>query len=112
MALAELQSRGLLKYLVSQNCDGLHRKSGITSVSMTRSPSVVLETNQRFQYQDRISELHGNSNRECCRDCGKEYIRGMLTPLFGQVRMLTSIRFPGRCKLREDSPRSSHGAKM
>ncbi|RDW75362.1 hypothetical protein BP6252_06504 [Coleophoma cylindrospora] len=55
MALVELQNRGILKYLVSQNCDGLHRRSGILP--------------------DRISELHGNSNREYCKDCGKEYIR-------------------------------------
>ncbi|KAI7777508.1 hypothetical protein LA080_003457 [Diaporthe eres] len=55
MALVELQNRGLLKYLISQNCDGLHRRSGIL-------PSM-------------ISELHGNSNREYCKDCGKEYIR-------------------------------------
>ncbi|KAI0598443.1 NAD-dependent deacetylase sirtuin-7 [Biscogniauxia sp. FL1348] len=55
MALVELQARGILKYLISQNCDGLHRKSGIPP--------------------DSISELHGNSNREFCRDCGKEYIR-------------------------------------
>ncbi|KAH9220879.1 DHS-like NAD/FAD-binding domain-containing protein [Leptodontidium sp. 2 PMI_412] len=55
MALVELQNRGYLKYLVSQNCDGLHRKSGILS--------------------DKISELHGNSNLEVCRDCGKEFIR-------------------------------------
>ncbi|OTB05555.1 hypothetical protein M426DRAFT_56743 [Hypoxylon sp. CI-4A] len=55
MALVELQNRGVLKYLISQNCDGLHTKSGILP--------------------DRISELHGNSNRESCRDCGKEYIR-------------------------------------
>ncbi|KAM0244943.1 hypothetical protein ACHAP5_005850 [Fusarium lateritium] len=55
MALVELQNQGLLRYLVSQNCDGLHRRSGIL--------------------RGRISELHGNSNRECCKDCGKEYIR-------------------------------------
>ncbi|KAF2497084.1 NAD-dependent deacetylase sirtuin-7 [Lophium mytilinum] len=55
MALVELQNRGLLKYLVSQNCDGLHRRSGTLP--------------------DRISELHGNSNREYCQSCGKEYLR-------------------------------------
>ncbi|KAH7354011.1 NAD-dependent deacetylase sirtuin-7 [Plectosphaerella cucumerina] len=55
MALVALQDRGLLKYLVSQNCDGLHRRSGILP--------------------ELISELHGNSNRECCKNCGKEYIR-------------------------------------
>ncbi|KAL9110399.1 MAG: hypothetical protein Q9227_005130 [Pyrenula ochraceoflavens] len=55
MALVALQEEGLLKYLVSQNCDGLHRRSGI-------SPG-------------RISELHGNSNREYCKACGKDFIR-------------------------------------
>ncbi|KAK1707530.1 hypothetical protein CaCOL14_011546 [Colletotrichum acutatum] len=55
MALVELQDRGILKYLVNQNCDGLHRKSGILP--------------------EKISELHGNSNREYCKDCGKEFLR-------------------------------------
>ncbi|KAI1367699.1 NAD-dependent deacetylase sirtuin-7 [Xylaria arbuscula] len=55
MALVELQNRGILTYLVSQNCDGLHRRSGLTP--------------------DKISELHGNSNLEYCRGCGQEYLR-------------------------------------
>jgi NAD-dependent SIR2 family protein deacetylase len=32
MALVELQNRGILTYLISQNCDGLHRKSGMMPV--------------------------------------------------------------------------------
>ncbi|KAH7129477.1 DHS-like NAD/FAD-binding domain-containing protein [Dactylonectria estremocensis] len=55
MALLELQNRAILTYLVSQNCDGLHRRSGILP--------------------ENISELHGNNNREYCKECGKEYIR-------------------------------------
>ena len=55
MSLFELMEKGHLKYLVSQNCDGLHRKSGI--------------------HPDMMSELHGNSNLEVCETCGKEYMR-------------------------------------
>jgi len=57
MALVALQDANIMAHLVSQNCDGLHRRSGIL-------PS-------------RISELHGNSNLEVCRaeGCGREYLR-------------------------------------
>ncbi|KAJ5200720.1 hypothetical protein N7491_008474 [Penicillium cf. griseofulvum] len=46
MALVELQNQGILKHLISQNCDGLRRRSGILP---------------KFLYE-MISELHGNSN--------------------------------------------------
>lgn len=55
MAYVELMKNDYLKFLVSQNCDGLHLKSGISA--------------------DKIAELHGNSNCEACAKCGKVYYR-------------------------------------
>jgi len=57
MALVKLQEVDLLKCLISQNCDGLHLKSGILP--------------------DRICELHGNTNIEACSLCGRLYYRGL-----------------------------------
>jgi len=57
MAIVELFKNGSMKFLVSTNVDGLHRRSGIPSNS--------------------ISELHGNCYLESCSNklCGKEYLR-------------------------------------
>jgi len=44
MSFVTMLESGLMKYLVSQNTDGLHRKSGVPA--------------------DKISELHGNTNLE------------------------------------------------
>ena len=59
MALLKLIDEGILKFLVSQNIDGLHRKSGIT--------------------YEKIAELHGNRNLEKCGKCGKNYMRDYRT---------------------------------
>jgi len=57
MALIKLQEAGYLKYLISQNTDGLHRRSG-------------------FPLQH-LAELHGNSNLEICKKsgCEKQFLR-------------------------------------
>uniref|UniRef100_A0A5B7A865 NAD-dependent protein deacetylase SRT1 n=2 Tax=Davidia involucrata TaxID=16924 RepID=A0A5B7A865_DAVIN len=55
MALVELEKAGILKFVISQNIDGLHLRSGIP--------------------REKLSELHGNSFMEICPSCGVEYWR-------------------------------------
>lgn len=55
MALVELMDKGMLKYVISQNVDGLHRKSGI--------------------HPDQLADLHGNNNLEVCVRCDREHMR-------------------------------------
>lgn len=51
IALADLEKRGVIKAVITQNIDGLHQKAG----------------------SERVIELHGTANRYYCRRCGKVY---------------------------------------
>lgn len=55
MAIVSLLKNDKIKYVISQNIDGLHIKSGIP--------------------KEKLSELHGNITKEVCKKCKKEYYR-------------------------------------
>lgn len=55
MAILGLQQSGIVKYVVSQNIDGLHLRSGYP--------------------RSQLSELHGNMFVEKCEKCDHEYYR-------------------------------------
>ncbi|MGB9891649.1 NAD-dependent deacylase [Thermodesulfovibrio sp. Kuro-1] len=70
-ALAELEKRGLLKYVITQNIDGLHQMAGNKSVI----------------------ELHGNQRGYICLDCEKVY------PLEEVLKMLKEQELDLRCEV-------------
>ena len=59
MAMVKLHEEGLVKFTISQNVDGLHRRSGIPPTE--------------------LAELHGNTNLETCQQCGRQYFRDFET---------------------------------
>eukprot|EP00053_Salpingoeca_punica_P014414 m.131078 g.131078 ORF g.131078 m.131078 type:complete len:630 (+) comp16449_c0_seq3:222-2111(+) len=54
-AITALVEQNRLQHVVSQNCDGLHLRSGLP--------------------RSKISEIHGNTNIEFCPACKAEYVR-------------------------------------
>jgi NAD-dependent SIR2 family protein deacetylase len=77
MALVELARRNLLHFVVSQNTDGLHLRSGL--------PSIML------------AELHGNSNLETCQRCSTKYLRDFRTRTASQVHDHVTDRKCTKC---------------
>lgn len=62
LALATLANNGFIKFVISQNVDGLLQRAGVK--------------------ENQISELHGNIFSEHCTSCGKTYWRDFAIPDF------------------------------
>ena len=58
LALKELMDKDLVKFVVSTNVDGLHRKSGIS--------------------KERLFELNGNYYKEVCKLCNRDFVRDFM----------------------------------
>ncbi|XP_044736784.1 NAD-dependent protein deacetylase Sirt6 [Chrysoperla carnea] len=64
MALQRLVKLGKVQYIISQNIDGLHLKSGVP--------------------RDHLAELHGNMFVDQCGTCGRQFVRNTATTSVGQ----------------------------
>ncbi|XP_075156674.1 sirtuin 6 isoform X2 [Haematobia irritans] len=64
MALKCLVAKGYVHYIISQNIDGLHLKSGLARCY--------------------LSELHGNMFIENCNKCRRQFVRSTACPTVGQ----------------------------
>uniref|UniRef100_H2ZCY4 protein acetyllysine N-acetyltransferase n=1 Tax=Ciona savignyi TaxID=51511 RepID=H2ZCY4_CIOSA len=81
-ALVELENLGvLIHFIVSQNVDGLHIRSGFP--------------------KDRLAELHGNMFTQVCQLCNKEYVMEHVSPTMGLKltgSKCTTQKSRGRCR--------------
>ena len=64
MAISKLLEMNLAHFVVSQNIDGLHMRSGIP--------------------RKNIAELHGNMFVDACKTCRRMFVRGSPAPTVGQ----------------------------
>lgn len=64
MALKKLIDEGYVRYIISQNIDGLHLKTGVS--------------------RENLAELHGNMFIEQCNTCDRQYVRTSATTTVGQ----------------------------
>ncbi|EDV26281.1 NAD-dependent protein deacetylase sirtuin-6 [Trichoplax sp. H2] len=78
MAVVELARAGIVKYVISQNVDGLHWKSGLP--------------------RNKVSELHGNMFVDRCDRCYQEYCHAHASVTVGCKKTGTRCTRNDRCR--------------
>ena len=74
-ALAQLQEKGLLQFLVTQNIDGLHQKAGfpqerLVEIHGTMREVVCMSCGERAPMERALERVQGGEEDPPCRTCG------------------------------------------
>lgn len=101
--LAELEKKGLLKGIITQNVDGLHQDAGSSSVHElhgTYRRVSCLECGSAFDMDEVMEKVQSGENPPLCRECDG----GVLKPIavfFGE--MLPQVTWQKSLKLAENT---------
>jgi NAD-dependent deacetylase len=85
LALAQLERRGRLRAVITQNTDGLHQKAGSSEVIELHGSSaavVCLDCEARYSRPE-IDALNAAQCPPCCPSCGGRYLKPTVV-LFGE----------------------------
>lgn len=112
MALVELQNKGYLKYLISQNCDGLHRRSGILPVRLSSTcvfNGAFSNIDSRRRTKSQNFTVIAIANTAKIAEKNTYAVFFSFQPLSSHACIpLNSARFPRRINLRKVPPRPPH----
>ena len=94
-ALAELERRGRLDTLITQNVDGLHQKGGVSPQSIveihgTLQEVVCMDCGERAPIERALARVRAGEDDPACRSCGG--ILKSATISFGQSLVMEDLR--------------------
>jgi len=94
-ALVELERRGVLDTLITQNVDGLHQKAGLSPAAIveihgTRRDVLCMECGERAPIERALARVRAGEEDPACRSCGG--ILKSATISFGQSLVMEDLQ--------------------
>jgi NAD-dependent deacetylase len=94
-ALVELERRGLLAALITQNVDGLHQKAGLSPAAVveihgTLREVLCMQCDERAPIERALARVRAGEEDPACRSCGG--ILKSATISFGQSLVMDDLR--------------------